>query len=148
MVNLKLMFRIIILVAVVLSILTITGCGSTPTLITKEIKVPYETTIHDTIILRDTVINQDTLWSGEVIDSLNNEIGWLRIYLGKKIAELNLKKKDTLLVRDTILVPNNKNNLIPIVASALTWWEQVILYGGIGAILSLLIAMRIKRGKL
>ena len=69
------------------------------------------------------------------------------MFYNKKIAELKISKKDTVAVVDTVFIPQNQN-IVPAVVSALTWWEQLILYGGIGAIISLLIALRIKRGKL
>ena len=148
MVKLKLMFKIIYAIAVVLSLVYLTGCGSTPQIIETEIKVPFETTIHDTIILRETVINKDSIWTGALVDSLNNEIGWLKVYHSKKIAELKLNKRDTVTIIDTITISTNNKNLLPVIAGSLSWWEQLILYGGIGAILSLLIAIRFKRGKI
>jgi len=129
------------------ALLLLIGCSGSPQLIEREIKVPYEIAVHDTIFLQDTVINQDTVWSGEVVDSLNNVIGWLKLFYNKKIAELKISKKDTVAAVDTVCIPQNQN-IVPTVVSALSWWEQLILYGGIGAIISLLIALRIKRGKL
>jgi predicted nuclease of restriction endonuclease-like RecB superfamily len=108
--------------------------------------VPVETTVHDTVLLRDTVISKDSLWTGEVVDSLNNVIGWLRVYYNKKIAELSISKYDTLLIHDTLYI-SKESELLPTIASSLSWWEQIIFYGGIGAIISLLIALRFKRGK-
>jgi hypothetical protein len=128
-------------------ILLLIGCSGSPQLIEREIKVPYEIAVHDTILLQDTVINQDTLWSGEVVDSLNNVIGWMKVFYKKKIAELKISKKDTIAIIDTVFIPQNQN-IVPALVSALTWWEQLILYGGIGVIISLLIVLRIKRGKL
>ena len=129
------------------ALLLLIGCSGSPRIIEREIKVPYEIAVHDTIILRDTVINQDTLWSGEVVDSLNNVIGWLKVFYNKRIAELKISKKDTATITDTVFIPQNQN-MVPAVGSALTWWEQIVLYGGIGMIISLLIALRIKRGRL
>ena len=128
------------------ALLLLIGCSGSPRILEREIKVPYETVVHDTIFLQDTVINQDTVWSGEVVDSLNNVIGWLKVYYNKKIAELKISKKDTVAITDTVFIPQNQN-MVPALVSALTWWEQIVLYGGIGAIISLLIALRIKRGK-
>jgi len=125
-------------------LLLLIGCSGSPQLIEREIKVPYEIAVHDTIFLQDTVINQDTVWSGEVVDSLNNVIGWLKVFYNKKIAELKISKKDTAAVEITA---GNSNPLMLVVVKSLSWWEQLILYGGIGAIISLLIALRIKRGK-
>ena len=136
------MFRKIFYAALLLLI----GCSGSPRIIEREIKVPYEIAVHDTIFLQDTVINQDTVWSGEIVDSLNNAIGWLKVYYNKKIAELKISKKDTVAIIDTVCIPQNQN-IVPAVVSALTWWEQIILYGGIASIITLLIALRFKRGK-
>lgn len=127
-------------------VLVLYSCSSTPTILEKEIKIPIETTIHDTVLLRDTVISKDTLWAGEVTDSLNNVIGWLKVFYNKKIAELKISKKDTAVIIDTVFIPKDKN-MIPAVVSSLTWWEQLILYGGMASIITLLIALRFKRGK-
>lgn len=129
------------------ALLLLIGCSGSPRIIEREIKVPYEIAVHDTIILRDTVINQDTLWSGEVVDSLNNVIGWLKVFYNKRIAELKISKKDTAVIIDTVYIIKEQS-LIPAAVNTLSWWEQLILYGGIGAIISLLIALRIKRGRL
>ena len=106
------------------ALLLLIGCSGSPQLIEREIKVPYEIAVHDTIFLQDTVINQDTVWSGEVVDSLNNVIGWLKVYYKKKIAELKISKKDTVAIIDTVFIPQNQN-IVPAVVSALTWWEQI-----------------------
>lgn len=127
-------------------LLLLIGCSGTPKILEREIKVPVVTTIHDTITLRDTIINQDTLWSGEVVDSLNKVIGWLKVNSNKKAAELKITKKDTAVIIDTVYI-TKEQNLIPAAVNTLSWWEQLILYGGLGAIISLLIALRIKRGK-
>lgn len=129
------------------AVLLLIGCSSTPTILEREIKVPVVTTIHDTITLRDTVINQDTLWSGEVVDSLNNIIGWLKVNPNKKAAELKISKKDTAVIIDTVFIARDQN-MIPAVVDTLSWWEQLIFYGGVGAIISLLIALRFKRGSI
>ena len=128
-------------------VLLLYSCSSAPTIIEREIKVPFETTIHDTITLKDTVINKDSLWTGNVVDSLNNVIGWLKVFYNKKIAELKISKKDTAVIIDTVFIPKDQG-IIPAVVNTLSWWEQLILYGGIGAIISLLIAIRIKRKKI
>ena len=127
-------------------LLLLIGCSGTPTILERAIKVPVVTTIHDTIMLRDTVINQDTLWSSKVVDSLNTVIGWLKVNPNKKAAELKITKKNTAVIIDTVFI-SKEQNMIPVVVDTLSWWEKLIFYGGLGAIISLLIALRIKRGK-
>lgn len=119
------------LLGIVLLLTIFDGCGSTPAIIEREIKVPFETTIHDTISLRDTIINQDTLWSGQVIDSLNNVIGWLKVFYKNKIAELKLKKADTVktIIADTLY--KDKTKVVQIISGLLPWWGEglLILFG-------------------
>jgi len=137
---------------ILLSSLLLLSCSQTPTIITKPVivKVPEirdtVITLHDTVIVRDDGIS-DSLWIGNVKDSLGKEIGELKVYFKKKIAELNIKARtDTLFITDTIKV--KENNILPIVTDALSWWEKTILYGGMGIIISLIIYLRVKRGKI
>lgn len=133
----------------ILVVVLLFGC-TTPKVIIRKVEIPYPLpAITDTVTLRDTVIAKDSLWFGNVTDSLGKVIGDLTVYFKKKIASLNLYK-DTIYVpvKDTIEVPNNTNALIPAIVGVLSWWEQTILYGGIGLILALLIAIRTKTGKL
>lgn len=139
------------LIKILLVLVLLSGCSSAPIIIEKEIEVPVVVPeIRDTtILLRDTVFVKDSVWFGEVKDSVGKVIGDLTVYFQKKIASINIKP-DTVLVpviiRDT--VSTDGDNLIPAVVGVLSWWEQTILYGGIGLTLALLIGMRLKRGKI
>lgn len=140
-------------ILVLLSLLI--GCSGTNT-IYQDIPVYVHTPpIQDTLWLKDTVyyydnmLPQDSLWYSDVVDSLNKKIGSVEVYYKKKIARLKLNAKtDTLLIRDTVKVPTNTNPILPVIVNSLTWWEQTILFGGLGIILALLTAMRVKRGKI
>ena len=124
------------------------GCSSTPLI--KKTAIVARTQIKDRIKLRDSVIVKDSfvvdsLWFGEVKDSLGRVIGDLKVYYKNKIAELKLnEKKDTVTVEITA---GNSNPLMPVVVKSLSWWEQIIFYGGMASIITLLIALRFRRGK-
>lgn len=128
------------------------SCSSSTTITEREVQVPVIIPeVNDTTIyLRDTVFVQDSIWYGEIKDSLNRVIGDLKVYFSKKIAAVNIKSKpDTI----TVIIPDtSKENLdiqiLPAISGVLSWWEKIILYGGIGSILSFLIYMRAKRGKI
>lgn len=126
------------------------GCSRTAPIVVEKPVIVTVPEFRDTaIVLRDTVIVKDSLWYGEVTDSLGKVIGDLKIYFKKKIAELKLNEKhDTVYIKDTILVSDNSNSILPVVNTYFEWWEKALLYGGIGSILSLIIYLRVKRGKL
>ena len=130
------------------AVLLLIGCSSTPLI--KNTALVARPQINDTIKLRDSVIVKDSivvdsLWFGEVKDSLGRVIGDLKVYFKNKIAELKLnEKKDTV----TFEIPaGNSNPFMPVVVKSLSWWEQLIFYGGMASIITLLIALRFKRGK-
>ena len=139
MANLKL-FSSLILVLILL------GCSSAPTVITRVIKEPVEYAVHDTITLHDTIYHNEPVWEGNVEDSLKNVIGWLRVYYNSKIAELKLTKKDTvtITVRDTVRV---KEGLLPVITNALTWWENILVYGVLSATIGFIIYLRSRKVK-
>lgn len=126
------------------------GCSSSaPTIIEKPVVVTVPEFRDTTIVLRDTVIVNDSLWYGEVTDSLGKVIGDLKVYFKKKIAELKLnEKRDTIYIKIPVVSDDKPNSILPVVNSYFEWWEKIILYGGIGSILSLIIYLRIKRGKI
>jgi hypothetical protein len=84
-------------------VLLLIGCSSTPTIIEKPYPV-YVAGVHDTIPLaQDTIYlpsDSNAYWEGNVEDSLNNVIGWLKVYYNRKMAELKLNDKV-----DTVYVP-------------------------------------------
>jgi len=126
------------------------GCSTPkPIIIEREIPVPIPAYRDTTIVLRDTVVVQDSVWYGEVTDSLGKVIGDLTVYYKKKIASISLKERIVYVpIKDTVNTSDNSGSVVPIIINTLSWWEQTILYGGMGLILSLLIAMRVKRGKI
>ncbi len=131
------------------SLLMVLACSSAPTIIEREIKVPIIIpSVRDSLIeLRDTVLVKDTLWFGEVTDSLNKVIGQITVDFKKKIASLNIKSRvDTVIYRDTLRIENT--NLLPAINGIFTWWEKLIMYGGMGLIFSLLMYLRVRRGKI
>lgn len=131
------------------SLLMVLACSSAPTIIEREIKVPIVIpSVRDSLIeLRDTIMVKDTLWFGEVTDSLNKVIGQITVDFKKKIASLNIKSRvDTVIYRDTLRIENT--NLLPAINGVFTWWEKLIMYGGMGLIFSLLMYLRVKRGKI
>lgn len=105
------------------------GCSSTPTIIEKP-HIKYTPEFHTTIeLVQDTVylpIDSNAYWIGNVEDSLENVIGWLKVYYNKKIAELNLNaKQDTFIVHDTI--PAMPISYVETVYGLLPSWAQIIL---------------------
>lgn len=126
------------------------GCSRTaPSVAAVPFTMPA---IKDSILLRDSVIYKDSvltdsLWYGEVTDSLGQVIGDLKVFFKKKIAELKLnEKRDTIYVEIPVLRSYKPTSLLPMVNAAFAWWEKVILYGGLGIIISGLIYLRVKRG--
>jgi len=115
--------------SLMLVLLLIFGCSSTPTVIEKPYPV-YLPGIHDTIPLaQDTVYlpsDSNAYWEGNVEDSLNNVIGWLKVYYNRKIAELKLNPRtDTVIVNDTI--PSEPVKIVETVYGILPSWAQIAL---------------------
>lgn len=143
----KILIKVLLLIMLLLSIVP-NGCRSAaPVIIEKPIIIPG---IKDTaILLRDTVIQKDSLWFGEVKDSIGREIGNLKIYFIKKLAELKInERRDTIYVKVPVAADDKPNSLLHLVNIGLEWWEKVILYGGIGIIISILIYSRANKGKI
>lgn len=135
-------------------LLFLIGCSGTNTII-REVPIYLDRpALRDSIVLRDSVIYKDSvaidsLWYGEVQDSLGKVIGDLKVYFKTKIAELKLNaKKDTVWYVDTVEVNNASNSILPVVVNSFEWWEKIILFGGLGLIISFLTYLRIKRGKI
>lgn len=149
MLNRKRLVSKIAFIYFVFVLLFLIGCSGTNTII-REVPIYLEKpALTDTVTLVDTVIVGDSVWYGQVNDSLGKVIGDLKVYFKKKIAELKLNAtKDTVWYVDTVEVNNATNPILPVLNSALSWWEKLILYGGLGSILSLLIYLRVKRGKI
>lgn len=154
MLNRKRLVSKIAFIYFVFVLLFLIGCSGTNTII-REVPIYLDRpALRDSIVLRDSVIYKDSvaidsLWYGEVQDSLGQVIGDLKVYFSKKIAELKLNaKKDIVILKDTVKVPNDTNPILPVIVNSLAWWEQTIFFGGIGLILALLIAIRTKRGKI
>jgi len=115
--------------SLMLVLLLIFGCSSTPTVIEKPYPV-YLPGVHDTIPLaQDTVYlpsDSNAYWEGNVEDSLNNVIGWLKVYYNRKIAELKLNPRtDTVIVNDTI--PSEPVKIVETVYGILPSWAQIAL---------------------
>lgn len=145
--KIKLLILFIIgLLLTTVGFLGLSGCQTR--IITQEVKVPhYEPAIHDTIPLRDTLYLQDSLWYGEVMDSVGNVIGDLKVYYLTKIAELKLKSKvDTVTITDTDTIPGKvlPPEIIKVAVSYFSWWELTL----IGLLISALISLKIKRGSI
>lgn len=144
---------LIYFITVVLAIIyLIIGC-STPKVIEKPVEITIPV-LKDSIVLRDSVILRDSvlvdsLWFGEVRDSLGQVVGDLKVHFKKKIAELKLnEKRDTINVKIPVHRNDKSDHLLNLVNTGFEWWEKIILYGGLGLILSGIIYLRIKRGKL
>lgn len=108
--------------------------------IIREIIIPPDT------LLAPIYLNADSLTS-EFIDSLNNVIATVKIDLDKRLSKLQLNQrvatiKDTL--KDTIYIYHEKEKLIPIATELLTTSEKIILFGGLGLLVSLIIYKRAK----
>lgn len=125
------------------------GCSSAPTIIEREIEVPVLVpAVHDTIMLKDTVIVKDSLWYGEVQDSLGRVIGDLKVFFKRKIAELKLnEKKDTIRVPviDTVNVP--ANSISTVLDTGFNWWEKGVLYLMLILTSGIIVYLKLKRGK-
>lgn len=126
-----------------LVLLLLFGCSSSPVIVERIVEVPvYSPAVRDTIILQDTVIAKDSLWFGEVTDSLGKVIGDLKVYYQKKIAELNLKAKTdtiTVTVKDTVKV--KEGQILETISGFLNWWEESIVI----LVAVLLVAWKAKR---
>ena len=129
--------------------LVVVACSSSPEIQYVEKPVYIHTESYaDTLVLRDTVIAKDTVWYGDVVDSLNNKIGDLTVYYKNKIARIShYAKTDTFYIKDTIIVSNNTNSILPVIVDTFNFWENGLLFGGIGLIIGLIAYLRIKRGK-
>lgn len=110
---------------ILLSILII-GCSSTK-VIEKVVEVPVYIDRQDTLILKDSVTSVDTFWYSEITDSLKNVIGNLKVWYKKKLAELNIKQKDTVYITlyDTVKVEREKP--ISIISGLLPIWAEILL---------------------
>lgn len=126
-----------------LMLLLLFGCSSSPVIVERIVEVPvYSPAVRDTIILQDTVTAKDSLWFGEVKDSLGKVIGDLKVYYQKKIAELNLKAKTdtiTVTVKDTVKV--KEGQILETISGFLNWWEESIVI----LVAVLLLAWKAKR---
>lgn len=129
----------IILVVLLLSY----GCSSTPTIIEKPYPV-YIGGVHDTVYLtQDTVVYDDEMWYGDIVDSLENTIGWLRVYYNKKIAELKINPRiDTVTIHDTI--PSKPISVVETVYGILPTWAQILLMAIVGVLLYFTASSQIK----
>lgn len=111
-------------------ILLLVGCSGRETVKTEIIEVPVVTPgINQDLNLIDTVIVNDSLWYGEVIDSLNQVIGDLKVYYQTKLAKINIKPRtDTVKVEivDTLRLPG-ETNVITTISGFLNWWEEALL---------------------
>lgn len=110
--------------------LLLVGCSATEqTTKTEIIEVPVVVPgLTDTINLRDTILLKDTLWYGEVKDSLGKVVGDLKFWYERKIAELRLNKRiDTVKVKivDTLKVKDVR--VIETISGMLNWWEEAVL---------------------
>lgn len=119
------------------------GCSSSPLIVERVVEVPvYYPAVRDTITLQDTVILKDSLWFGEVTDSLGKVIGDLKVYYKKKIAELNLKAKtDTVTITVTDTVKAKQGQVLETISGFLNWWEESLVI----LVAVLLLAWKAKR---
>jgi hypothetical protein len=136
------------LCTVIVAVVFFYSCSSPPTIIERPviIEVPVPAIKDSLIVLKDTVIVQDSVWFGEVKDSLGKVIGDLTVFFQRKIASLNIKR-DTIsvvhVIRDTVY--KDYHPLIPIADNLLSKTEKALLYGGLGLLLSLIVYLRVKR---
>lgn len=114
----------------ILFILLLLGCSVKETVKTEIIEVPVVTPgIDQDVTLIDTVIVNDSLLYGEMIDSLNQVIGNLKVYYQNKLAKINIKPRtDTVKVEivDTLIIPG-ETNVITTISGFLSWWEEALL---------------------
>lgn len=137
------------LIIVIFSLFLI-ACSSSVKVIEREVPVIVETSaVSDTVTLRDTVDSNDYYLFGVISDSLKNELGNLKVFFEKKMALLSLKPKvDTITVHLIDTVRIKETQILPIVTEQLLWYEKLILFSGIGLILSFLIYLRVKKIKI
>jgi hypothetical protein len=144
--NLKRIIKILYSLLLVVLLWLSVGCSSTPVMIEREVKVPYEVQIKDTITLKDTVINYEPVWTGEVVDSLNNVIGTLKVYYKRKLAELSISKKDTVTKIDTFFVEQPIGDFLDKTSSEFSLTDKIILYALAGlAVISIMMLRRKKK---
>ena len=129
--------------------LVVVACSSSPEIVYRDVPVYIHTFEYaDTLVLRDTVIAKDSVWYGDVVDSLNNKIGDLTVYYKNKIARIShYTKTDTFYIKDTVLVSNSTNSILPVIVDTFNFWENGLFFGGIALILGLIAYLRLKRGK-
>jgi len=130
------------------------GCSTTE-IVYRDVPIYiHQPEITDTLWLKDTVyyyddMLPDSVWYSDVVDSLNKKIGSVEVYYKKKIARLKLDAKtDTVFYRDTVTYNSPTNSIIPVVVNSFEWWEKTVFFGGLGMIISFLVYLRIKRGKI
>ena len=130
--------------------LVVVACSSSPEIVYRDVPVYIHTFEYaDTLVLRDTVIANDPVWHADIIDSLNNKIGDLTVYYKNKIARIShYAKTDTFYIKDTIIVNGNTNSILPVIVDTFNFWENGLLFGGIGLIIGLIAYLRLKRGKI
>ena len=132
-------------VALVVLTLILVGCGSTTRIIEREVKIPYQVEVKDTIVLKDTVSFNEPYWYGEVSDSLNNIIGNLKVYYKKKLAAISISKIDTVKRIDTIYVEQPFKDFLKESAGDFSMIEKLILYGMAGLVTVLIFIIRKKK---
>ena len=124
---------------VILAVLLLFGCSSTPIVQYRDVPVYIHTmAFEDTLYLKDTVYTEtkDTLWYSDVLDSLDEKIGSVEVYYKKKIARLKLDARiDTFVVSypDTQWVKTSDPieiiiiKVIGSISKALPFWQNLII---------------------
>lgn len=141
------MIKVRQLLAISFSVILI-GCGSHQ-VIEKPVVVTVPEIRDSVIILKDTVFVQDSVWFGEVKDSLGKVIGDLTVYYQKKIADLKLKERiDTVYKEVIIEKPSTSDQLQTIIVDSLNWYERIIYYAAIGLTLGIILYLKKKKIKL
>lgn len=107
--------------SLILGVLLLIGCSSTPLIIEKPIyiSVPYQ--VVDTVKLIG-----DTIWYGGIIND-KDTIGSVAVNPKSKTAVVNIQ--DTIKKIDTIKVevPIEKEKVVQIISGFLPWWGEAIL---------------------
>lgn len=134
-------------IAVIIVAFIITACSSSVKVIERQVPVIVETpAVVDSFELEKKEENGDTLFYGVFKDSLQNEIGKLKVFFEKKFALISIKPRvDTITVKlvDTIKV--KETEFLPIINEQLSLVEKIILYSGIGLIFSFITWWRVKK---
>lgn len=116
--------------SLILGVLLLIGCSSTPTIIEKPYPVYFPGSHHTIELVQDTVnspIDSNAYWEGGVTDSLKKKIGWLKVYYNRKIAELKLHPRtDTIIVRDTVYQKGDKE-IVETMIGLLPWWGEAVI---------------------